>query len=838
VAATAFAAMAVVAAGGVALWRRAEAARADAERAAREARRAQREALVSETRSRASELRTRALTPDQEAENLADALAFRAEARARLPGASPEVDGALLQAAAAAILRPALEGAPGHDEGYAFSPDGSRVAVADATSDRVFLWDAADGRLLAAPRGGDRGYVRADSVRFTRDGSRLLAAFGNATWVAWGARDGSPELALGEGVTVAPGLGAYDVNDTGGASSDGAFARFNRTLYRTSDGRVAATLPEGAEGLLDVREVAGATPGLLTLWRDGAVRRWDLARGGFDGGSLALVRRGGLAAGAFSPDGARVVGRAGDGAARLWDVASARVVATLEGAGNALFRFSPGGRYVLGDRVVPLDNSPGEGREETRVWDDAGRVVDDVRGALQDVSDDDAYALWFVSDRSEARVGTVPGSVGVTFRSALVRPGRVVAGAFAARGVTLLVRPPGRSLHLWGEGDGAAVLTLGGRRGPVDAVRFARDGRAVVTGGALTRWDASDGSPRRAMRSDAPAVHFALSPDGARVAALHDGHAARLWDAGTGAPLASLGCWSYGVDVGDDAPAAVPRLVAAFSADGARLLTTACREGGADPAGTPELRLTDVATGDALRRFAAADHGGVAAGWLSPDGRRVVAGLRDVSGRLWDADAGRVLAEVPAAEGELLDAVFSADGARLVTAHAGGAVIVRDARTGARRGAVRLGAGRFVRATLSADGARAFTSTGDRVDALWDAASGRRLAPLSRAAGPAAHAAFSPDGARLATAYEDGSFALWHAAEGQLLAEVPAHIGAVRSVAFSADGSRLATASDDGTARLWALDADVIARAGCGLLRGRALWAERPRLRAACGERP
>ncbi|MFO0607745.1 MAG: CHAT domain-containing protein [Polyangiales bacterium] len=824
VAATAFAALSVVAAGGVALWRRAEAARADAQKAAREALAAQREAQTNEARSRASELRVRAQSADQGLETLADALAFRANVRTRLGAPPSEVDGALLQAAVGAVLRTPVEdmAAASSADDYAFSPDGSRVAAAGTSSADVRLWDGATGGLVAVLRGVGVGNVEPASLRFSRDNTRVLARFHNQTSMAWGARDGTPAFELGDGAPVLFEGMPFTVHDTGASSSDGAFTRFDEQLFRVSDGRLAATLPASGADLLDVREVP-RDASLVTVWRDGRVRRWSLARAAFEGDSVDLARRGDLADAAFSPDGSRVVARGHGGATTLWDAAAGRAIAALDGATDRLPRFSPDGRYLLGG----LADSPA-----TRVWDAAtGARVADADGAVHDLTENGERLLRVRDGGHVVDASDATGRGAVTGR---VADGQVLAAAFAPRGMTLLVRSQGEVLQVRGEGDGALVLTLGARRRAIDAAALARG--AVVTGGALAVWDARDGAQRRALPGDHAAAAFAVTPDGSRIAALHDDRAGRLWDVGTGALLATIGCWSLGADRGG--PSAAVRPVVDVSADGATLLTTECAGEGRDPYGDPGLRLTDVATGDRRRSFNGNGHGGVAAGWLSPDGARVIAAHGDFTARLWDAASGRAIADWPASDGELLAARFTAGGARVVTAHASGVVVTWDARTGARLGANRHGAA-FSAALFSPDGARLCTASATAGDALWDPATGRRIAEIASTSGRSSRRAFSADHSRLAAGYDDGSVALWDAAEGHLLAVIPAHLGPISDLAFSPDGARLATASTDGTARLWSLDPAVMVRASCALLRRRrALWTTRDRLRAACGERP
>ena len=529
-----------------------------------------------------------------------------------------------------------------------------------------------------------------------------------------------------------------------------------------------------------VQAVAFSPDGALlaTASDDGTARVWDVASGAV---RATLEGHGGALWGvAFSPDGALLATASDDGTARVWDVASGAVRATLEGHGGGVtaVAFSPDGALLA---TASADGT-------ARVWDVAsgavratleghgdgvGAVAFSPDGALLATASDDGTArVWDVA--SGAVRATLEGHGGgvVRWRSLLMARcwRRPPTTARRGSGTWPRVRcgPRWRATAAGCGGWRSLLMARCWRRPPPTARRGSGTWPRVRCG---SRWRATAAGSRR-WRSLLMARCWRRPP--------HDG-TARVWDVASGAVRATLeghGGWLRGV---------------AFSPDGA-LLATASDDGTA--------RVWDVASGAV--RATLEGHGG----WLrgvafSPDGALLATASDDRTARVWDVASGAVRATLEGHGDWLRGVAFSPDGALLATASDDGTARVWDVASGAVRATLEGHGGGVRGVAFSPDGALLATASDDRTARVWDVASGAVRATLEGHGGGVNAVAFSPDGALLATASDDGTARVWDVASGAVRATLEGHGDWLRGVAFSPDGALLATASDDGTARIW-----------------------------------
>jgi WD40 repeat protein len=324
-------------------------------------------------------------------------------------------------------------------------------------------------------------------------------------------------------------------------------------------------------------------------------------------------------------------------------------------------------------------------------------------------------------------------------------------GSAAAQDVTPLLEaaredpdfaPAPRQPHL--TPPGALRRVLRGHEGPVESAVFSPDGRRILTASwdrTARLWDAGTGAPVQVLRGHKGAVQSAVfSPDGRRILTASWDRTAWLWDAETGAPGPVLRGHKGEVRS------------AVFSPDGRRVLT-------ASPDGT--ARLWDAETG-APGPVLRGHEGPVRSAVFSPDGRRILTASQDGTARLWDVETDASGPALRGHEGEVLSAVFSPDGRRILTASRDGTARVWDAETGAPGPVLRGHEDRVLTAVFSPDGRRILTASWDRTTRLWDAGTGDVFAAVEL------------DAAVTAGACADGAFVLGDALGGVHVFDLPA----------------------------------------------------------------
>jgi WD40 repeat protein len=549
---------------------------------------------------------------------------------------------AILDARTGTVLQ-RLSGIEGGVWSAQFSPDGQRV-VACGQALYGLMFDAASGKALFK--------FKADShVRFSGDGNQILTS-DNTDVVLLSAATGERLQTLSAPyATEVPNFGQPLIEDMAfsrdGSRIGAAFSDGTAHVWEVSTGRDVLDLNGHARGMLHSVAFSPNGDRILTSGEDGTARTWDATNGKplvvLEGHGAAVITA------RFSPDGTLIATGGNDGSARLWDAGSGALLGIALGpsAFMTVVEFSADGTSLLTagrDGGIRLWDLRGYSAISTfaqpnHVGIEAIAIAPD--GVHVMTSSHDVYD-W---SRPSAGVTTLttPFKSEAGWTISFAPDGRHVAvsGGDDLRG------PDTRTAILPSSGGSSAEVVVGGA---VRSNAFDQSGDRMVTIGDHTAMVSDPGSGQRLITvSEASDVWDAvLSPDGSRLAiGMHDG-TAEVRDVPSGQLL-------FTVD--HHTPDLAVRGVT-FSPDGRRILTV-----GSDRLG----HLWDARSGAPLATLSGHTDF-VNAGRYSPDGSLIATGSFDGTARIWDAATGEPLMTLDRHMAPVLDVEFTPDGKHLAVA--------------------------------------------------------------------------------------------------------------------------------------------------------------------------
>ena len=269
----------------------------------------------------------------------------------------------------------------------------------------------------------------------------------------------------------------------------------------------------------DGRTLASGSGG----YGDNTIKLWDVASGkmlrSLEGQSNVLSL-------AYSPDGRTLASGSIGNTIKLWDVASGKMLRSLEGQSNVLsLAYSPDGRTLASgsmDSTIKLWDVSSGNMLTTLNHKGFNHVVYSPDGqTLASGSDDHTVTIWDVATGKMSH--TLDG-----------HNNTVESVAFSPDGRTLASGSDDETIRLWDVANSNMVRTLPSRHGFVNSVSFSPDGRTLASGGhdhTITIWDVPSGKVLRTLQGHTDSVgSVAFSPDGRTLASGSDDHTIRLWD--------------------------------------------------------------------------------------------------------------------------------------------------------------------------------------------------------------------------------------------------------------------------------------------------------------------
>jgi WD40 repeat protein len=344
------------------------------------------------------------------------------------------------------------------------------------------------------------------------------------------------------------------------------------------------------------------------------------------------------------------------------------------------------------------------------------------------------------------------------------------------------------------EGFSNCLMTLSGHLDWIVACSFSPDGKRLASAskdGAVMLWNAETGAELASLAGDFIDVvqpfTLAFSPDGTRIVTASANGTMKLLDAETGNEVAGLAGHR-------------DRIRAfSYSEDGKRFASAA----------TGALIVWDSQTGALLNTLPL--RGYLLACAISPDWSQIAfASVEDTDD--WE-EQGKALKLCDLATGDLVDSItgaittnaFSPNGSRMVYTSNDGALKLRDARSG--REVASIEGVRFV--GFSPDGTRVLTlpstEAADSIMRLWDATNGRELVRLVGHTDEIVTCNFSPDSAQVVSFSSDRTMRQWDAITGAELSVLSDQdeSGAVSPCVFSPDCKRIVSVSRSRLLKVW-----------------------------------
>lgn len=506
---------------------------------------------------------------------------------------------------------------------------------------------------------------------------------------------------------------------------------------------------------------------------------------------------------AISPDGKQFMTGSWNSQARIWDVATGKLLHTLPHNGLYIHAvtFSRDGKLAATG-----------GNDKTgyaRVWNaETGEPVQSLQGhgdaVLSVAFSRDGKRLLTSSYDNTARLWDIAsGKQLQLFRG---HNWWVWDASFSPDEKQVVTASQDGTAIIWTVGSPDKGLPFIGHRGPVYSAVFSPDGTHVASGGYDKRvlfWKTTDvhpydyaklvagdtGEPPKFQAFDghtAGVRSVVFSHDGALLGSGGHDNTVKVWDLETGKSIKTFRGHDSWVRA------------CAFSPDGRWVIS-----GSHDHL----AKLWSIAEYEEIRvlqgRVLHAHPDAVLSASFSPDGSSIVTASRDRTAKTWDFQSGAEQHVFEEGHSFLASsAVFFPDGKRLLTAAVDNTVRGWDVATGTQN--LRMEhTGRSAALSLSHNGQYILTGGDDQTAQLWNAETGERIRKFEGHRAEITAVAFSPDDRLVCAGDSKGRCSLFDVQTGERKLRLDHHSRRISSVVFRPDGKHVLTASGDNTVGQW-----------------------------------
>ncbi|OYQ61808.1 hypothetical protein B9G53_25545 [Pseudanabaena sp. SR411] len=222
------------------------------------------------------------------------------------------------------------------------------------------------------------------------------------------------------------------------------------------------------------------------------------------------------------------------------------------------------------------------------------------------------------------------------------------------------------------------------------------------------------------------------------------------------------------------------------------------------------LQLFDAISGNPIGKPFQGHEDSVRSVFFSPDGKAIVSGSRDGTLRLWDLQGNPMGKPFRGHEDTVRSVSFSPDGKTIVSGSRDKTLWLWDLQ-GKQIGIPFLGhESSVISVSFSPDGNAIVSGSDDKTLRLWDLHGNPIGAPFLGHEYYGNSVSFSPDGNAIVSGGWDRTLRLWDLQGKQIGLPFQGHEDSVFSVAFSPDGKTIVSGSGDKTMRLWDLQGKQI----------------------------